>query len=80
VVTEFVLRLHPQRETVFGGTVVFPGSPELVESIFNSTAEWMKTMSPKDELILTLADPPDQPVFGSHFATGTVFIIRSSSW
>ncbi len=58
VVTEFVLQLHTQTETVFGGLVIFPGTPEIVQKVFDSAAEWAKTISTKDGLVLLLAEPP----------------------
>ncbi len=60
VVTEFVLRLHQQRETVFGGILVFPvTSPEIVQKIYGGAAEWAGTISTKDVLSLIMAVPPE---------------------
>jgi hypothetical protein len=78
VVTEFVLRLHPQRETVFGGLIGFPGTPELVKKIFDAAAVWAKTMTPKDGLMLILADPPGKPVAIPFFDISTTCINLSS--
>ena len=40
VVTEFVLQLHPQRPTVFGGVVAYP--PPLIESAVSATAKFVE--------------------------------------
>lgn len=40
VVTEFVLRLHPQRRTVFGGIIAYP--PPLIDSAVSTTAKFVE--------------------------------------
>ncbi|EJD49828.1 FAD-binding domain-containing protein [Auricularia subglabra TFB-10046 SS5] len=40
VVTEFVLRLHPQRPTVYAGALIFPGSPDLLDPLRARLATW----------------------------------------
>ena len=40
VVTEFVLRLHPQRRTVFGGIVAYP--PPLIDSAVSTAAKFVE--------------------------------------
>lgn len=40
VVTEFVLRLHPQRRKIFGGFVVYP--PPLIDSAVSTTAKFVE--------------------------------------
>ncbi len=56
--TEFVVQLHPQREMVFGGILVFPGTPETVKKVFDGAAEWSKTASNKNGMIALIAEPP----------------------
>lgn len=38
VCTEFVLKLHPQRRTVFAGPIIFP--PTALESVVTATQKW----------------------------------------
>lgn len=53
VVTEFVLRLHPQRRTVFAGPAVFPG--DALQNIHDVTLAWRKQgPSPKEGMIQVL--------------------------
>ncbi|KAI0824641.1 FAD-binding domain-containing protein [Trametes gibbosa] len=62
VVTEFVLRLHPQRRTVFAGPAVFPG--DALQNIHDVTLAWRKQgPSPKEGMIqvLTRGGPGRQP-------------------
>jgi len=40
VVTEFVLRLHPQRRTVFGGIIAYP--PPLIDSAVSTAAKFVE--------------------------------------
>ena len=40
VVTEFVLRLHPQRRTVFAGIVVYPAPA--IDSVVSTAADFLK--------------------------------------
>jgi hypothetical protein len=59
VVTEFVLRLHLQRPTVFGGFVMFP--PSVIEKAFNASYEWLdKTKGLKSSLLLIVTNPPPE--------------------
>ena len=56
VVTEFVLRLHPQRRTIFGGTLAY--RPDQVEALINVTSEWWARAGP-DEVVLQWATTND---------------------
>ena len=49
VVTEFVLRLHPQRRTVFAGIVAYP--PPLIESAVSTTAKFVEEGLSEKEVI-----------------------------
>ncbi|KAF5363801.1 hypothetical protein D9756_000780 [Leucocoprinus leucothites] len=57
VVTEFVLALHPQRKTVFSGTVIFHGSQ--LESIVDFAQEWYPNVNQKEGMILVITCDPD---------------------
>ncbi|KAJ3500169.1 hypothetical protein NLJ89_g9910 [Agrocybe chaxingu] len=50
VVTEFVLQLHPQRSTVYSGTITYPGVA--TEKIIESTNKWLETESRKESAVL----------------------------
>ncbi|KAI0703678.1 FAD-binding domain-containing protein [Cerioporus squamosus] len=47
VVTEFVLKLHPQRRTVYCGMVVY--SPDTLEALLDATQEWRNKGSMEKE-------------------------------
>jgi hypothetical protein len=58
VCTEFVLRLHPQRRTVFAGPIVFP--PTALESLVTATEKWWDNgPSQKDVLQVGHTRGPD---------------------
>ena len=57
VVTEFVLRLHPQRRTVFAGILAYPppAIPKAVETVVNF---WNQGLSEKETIFYAqTADP-----------------------
>jgi FAD/FMN-containing dehydrogenase len=59
IVTEFVLRLHPQRRTVFSGFAILP--PNNVEKAFKASDNWFKTdKNNKATALLTLINPPPE--------------------
>ncbi len=47
VVTEFVLKLHPQRRTVYCGMVIY--SPDALEALLDVTQEWRNKVSMEKE-------------------------------
>ena len=49
VCTEFVLKLHDQRSTVFAGLMIFSGSA--LEALVKVMNEWLATQSPKEALL-----------------------------
>lgn len=51
VITEFVLQLHPQRPTVYGGLLIYPASA--LENIVQATNTWWSNVS-KDEGMLQI--------------------------
>ncbi|KAH9894367.1 FAD-binding domain-containing protein [Cubamyces lactineus] len=58
VVTEFVLKLHPQRRTVFAGPIVF--SPDKLEQLLDVVQEWWtKGPSEKEGMLQVFTRGPD---------------------
>ncbi|KAH0579527.1 hypothetical protein H2248_002381 [Termitomyces sp. 'cryptogamus'] len=57
VVTEFVLRLHPQREKVYAGMLVFP--PPMLEKLVNVTQKWSERTGEKEAMMQVLTMGPD---------------------
>lgn len=57
VVTEFVFKLHPQRETVYSGLLIFP-PPKLVQ-IIEATNEWLKTERKNQAMFQVSTPTPD---------------------
>jgi FAD/FMN-containing dehydrogenase len=69
VVTEFVLRLHPQRRTVFAGVIGFP--PPLIPRAVSVTAKlWEAGLSEKETIFYGLTTDP----------TGNVRVSRLKYW
>ncbi|PFH52593.1 hypothetical protein AMATHDRAFT_46144 [Amanita thiersii Skay4041] len=61
VVTQFILKLHPQSPTVFAGFLVFP--PPLYEKVVNVTKQWWSKVTEKEGMLMLLTLSPDgQPV------------------
>nr|AGK29855.1 FAD-binding protein [Volvariella volvacea] len=60
VATEFVLKLHPQRRTVYSGLLIF--KPDALEQIVKVTSEWILTASQEEGMLhITSVDPRGQP-------------------
>ncbi len=58
VCTEFVLKLHPQRRTVFAGNVVFPAA--VLDDVMKVLCEWWKTIKDHEGMLQLLGrDPAD---------------------
>ncbi|KAJ3013413.1 hypothetical protein NUW54_g1602 [Trametes sanguinea] len=58
VVTEFVLKLHTQRRTVFAGLAIF--SPDTLEALLDVTQQWWdKGPSEKEGMIQAFTRGPD---------------------
>ena len=57
VVTNFVLKLHPQPRKVFAGPVVFP--PHMLGPVVSALEEWLSTASPLANAMLVLTPGPD---------------------
>ena len=61
VVTEFVLRLHPQRRTIFCGMVIF--SPDKLEALLDVTQAWWNNgPSEKEAAMQGFTRGPDRQV------------------
>lgn len=60
VVTEFVLRMHPQRSTVFAGPLIFPRE-KLVE-LAETLDKWFPHASGEEVIHVALARGPDGTV------------------
>lgn len=63
VVTEFVVRLHEQRKTVFAGMLIYPA--RLVEEVFKVVQRWWEKGPSENEgmlLIATRGPPPERKV------------------
>ncbi|KAJ3478120.1 hypothetical protein NLI96_g9981 [Meripilus lineatus] len=58
VVTEFVLRLHPQRRTVYAGKVIF--SPDKGEVLSEILGEWWPRITPKEGVFVALTRDPNR--------------------
>ena len=60
IVTEFVLKVHPQRKTVFAGSVIFP--PPLVAKVAEAVDAWSPTATEREGLMLMLVRGPGRQV------------------
>ncbi|KAH9955082.1 FAD-binding domain-containing protein [Russula dissimulans] len=56
VCTEFVLRLHPQRRTVFGGIVIFPGN--VLDDLVTVLRQWWVTIKDNEGILQILGRDP----------------------
>jgi len=63
VVTEFVLKLHPQRPTVYAGFVSY--DPSALEKLLNVTEEWFLTAHEKAGMCVFFTVAPDASVRSS---------------
>ncbi|KAG6864200.1 hypothetical protein C0991_011625 [Blastosporella zonata] len=70
VVTEFVLKLHPQRKTVYGGLMIFP--PPALEKVVGVTSKWLEGAGEKEAMVQILTMTPDGNV-SSYYQNPNVF-------
>ena len=56
VCTEFVLRLHPQRRTVFAGNVVFPAA--VLDDLVKVLSEWWENVKDHEGMLQILSRDP----------------------
>jgi len=85
VCTEFVLKLHPQRRSIFSGIAVF--APDALEKLMSVTEEWWnKGISEKEGIIQTFTRGRDghvstaKPFFFVDMADLTLFLASRSSY
>ncbi|KAG5643862.1 hypothetical protein DXG03_009546 [Asterophora parasitica] len=57
VVMEFVLKLHPQRPTVYSGLLIF--APSALEKLLDVTTEWLANAGEKEGMLQLLTLGPD---------------------
>jgi FAD/FMN-containing dehydrogenase len=57
VVTNFVLKLHPQPRMVFAGPVMFP--PPILGAVVSVLEKWLSTATPLANAMLAFAPGPD---------------------
>jgi FAD/FMN-containing dehydrogenase len=60
VVTRFVIRLHPQRRSVYAGFLMYP--PPLFESVFDVLKDWWPKTNEKEGLFAVITNGPDGQV------------------
>lgn len=56
VCTEFVLRLHPQRLTVFAGKVIFPG--DVLDDLMKELSDWWRTVKNHEGMLQIFGRDP----------------------
>jgi hypothetical protein len=56
VCTEFVIRLHPQRRTVFAGTVIFPAA--VLDDMMKVLDQWWATIKDHEGILQILGRDP----------------------
>jgi len=57
VVTNFVLKLHPQPRKVFAGPLIFP--PPMLGPLVSALEEWLSTATPLANALLMFVRGPD---------------------
>lgn len=67
VVTEFVLQLHPQNETVFAGPLLYTRAQ--VEQVAHAVDQWFQKTSPKEAIQTVMTRGPDHNVSCNHVPT-----------
>ena len=60
VCTEFVLRLHPQRRTVFAGILIFP--PDVIDDLMMVLGQWWETTTDHEGILQIFGRGPDGKV------------------
>jgi len=68
VVTQFVLKLHPQRRTVYSGAIMFPA--EALEQLLKVADTWWSNVGQKETLMIVLTAVPSvrtQPILVVNF-------------
>jgi hypothetical protein len=57
VATEFVLRLHPQRPTIYAGPIIF--APDKLEGLVELTTTWYGSASEREAMMQNVTVGPD---------------------
>jgi FAD/FMN-containing dehydrogenase len=60
IVTEFVLKVFPQRKTVFAGPIIFP--PPLVSKVADAVDKWWPSAGQKEAAMLSFTRGPGRQV------------------
>ena len=60
IVTEFVLKVYPQRKTVFAGHIIFP--PPLLGKVCEAIDKWWPEAKEQEAMLLALTRGPDGQV------------------
>jgi FAD/FMN-containing dehydrogenase len=60
VVTRFVIRLHPQRRSVYAGFLVYP--PPRFESVINILKDWWPKINETESFMTIYTNGPDGQV------------------
>jgi len=60
VCTEFVLRLHPQRRTIFAGILIFP--PDVIDDLMKVLSQWWETTKDHEGMLQIFGRGPDGKV------------------
>jgi FAD/FMN-containing dehydrogenase len=60
VCTEFVLRLHPQRRTIFAGLVIFPS--DVLDDLTKVLSQWWETIKDHEGMLQIFCRGPDGKV------------------
>jgi hypothetical protein len=70
VCTEFVIRLHPQRRTVFAGIVVFPAV--VLDDLMKVLIEWWPTAKDHEGILQVVGRDPAGNVSDKYFVGDSV--------
>jgi hypothetical protein len=71
VCVEFVLRLHPQRRTVFGGNIIFPAV--VLDKLMKVLIQWWSTVKDNEGILQFLGRDPD-----GHVSDGYLMVDSST--
>ena len=69
VCTEFIIRLHPQRATVFAGLVIFP--PDVLDALMATIHQWWANVKDNEVLVQILGRDPAGRVSNQYHTNAT---------
>ena len=78
VCTEFVLRLHPQRRTVFAGSIVFPAA--ILDDLMKVLTEWWKTIKDHEGMSQILGRDPSGNVSKGYLVDDSTLTVPSAGF